>query len=58
MFAGTRVPVRILFDHLVVGDPLDAFLEAHPSVSIAQVVAVLTLARDEVLAALRQSATK
>lgn len=33
VFAGTRVPVRSLFDHLEAGDSLDDFLEGFPSVS-------------------------
>ena len=41
VFAGTRVPVQNLFDCLEAGDSLDVFLEAFPSVSREQVVAVL-----------------
>ena len=41
VFAGTRVPVRSLFDHLEGGDSLDDFLEGFPSVTRAQAVAVL-----------------
>jgi uncharacterized protein (DUF433 family) len=42
---GTRVPVKSLFDHLEAGDALDVFLESFPSVSRAQAVAALELAR-------------
>ena len=27
VFLGTRVPIRILFEHLEAGDPLEVFLE-------------------------------
>jgi uncharacterized protein (DUF433 family) len=43
-FAGTRVPVRTLFDHLEAGDPLDDFLEGFPGVTREQAVALLELA--------------
>ncbi len=45
VFAGTRVPVRILFEHLEAGDSLDVFLEDFPSVSRELAVAVLEEAR-------------
>ena len=32
-FAGTRVPVQMLIDHLKHGDTIDDFLEGAPSVS-------------------------
>jgi uncharacterized protein (DUF433 family) len=41
VFAGTRVPVEILIQHLAAGDPLDVFLDDFPSVSRAQAVAYL-----------------
>ena len=41
VFAGTRVPVRILTEHLEAGDRLDEFLEDYPTVSRAQAIAVL-----------------
>jgi uncharacterized protein (DUF433 family) len=46
VFVGTRVPVESLFDHLEAGDALDVFLESFPSVSRAQAVAALELARE------------
>lgn len=46
VFAGTRVPVQTLIEYLEGGDPLDAFLEAFPSVSREHAVAVLELARE------------
>jgi uncharacterized protein (DUF433 family) len=45
VFAGTRVPVRVLFEHLEAGDPLDVFLADFPSVSRDMAVAVLEQAR-------------
>lgn len=50
-FAGTRVPVKHLFDYLEGSSTLDDFLEDFPTVSRERVVAVLeaarqTLARD------------
>ena len=41
VFAGTRVPVRILMEHLEAGDRLDEFLDDFPSVSREQAVALL-----------------
>ncbi|MBS3963852.1 MAG: DUF433 domain-containing protein [Methylomonas sp.] len=41
VFVGTRVPVRILFEHLEAGDPLEVFLADFPSVSRELVVQVL-----------------
>ncbi|MBI2292840.1 MAG: DUF433 domain-containing protein, partial [Betaproteobacteria bacterium] len=49
VFVGTRVPVKILFDYLEAGDSLDVFLDEFPSVTRAQAIAALELAR-EVLA--------
>jgi uncharacterized protein (DUF433 family) len=43
VFAGTRVPVQSLFDHLEGGDPLDVFLDQFPSVGREHAVAVLEL---------------
>ena len=45
IFAGTRVPVKTLFDHLEAGDPLEVFLDDFPSVSRELAVAVLEEAR-------------
>ena len=41
VFIGTRVPVRILFEHLEAGDALEVFLEDFPSVSRELAVLVL-----------------
>ena len=41
VFAGTRVPVRILMEHLEAGDRLDEFLDDFPTVTREQAVSVL-----------------
>ena len=41
VFLGTRVPVRILFEHLEAGDALEVFLDDFPSVSRELAVQVL-----------------
>lgn len=45
VFAGTRVPVKSLFDHLEAGESLEAFLDNFPSVSRELAIAVLEEAR-------------
>jgi len=44
VFAGTRVPVKNLFDYLKGGDNIDDFLNDFPSVSRNQVERLLSLA--------------
>jgi len=46
-FAGTRVPVKILFDYLAGGYALEGFLEGFPSVTREQAVAVLEMAKEK-----------
>lgn len=46
VFAGTRVPVKNLFDYLEAGDSIDDFLRSFPSVTKEQAVAALELARE------------
>lgn len=41
VFAGTRVPVKGLFDHLEAGESIKDFLEGFPGVSREQVIALL-----------------
>ena len=43
VFAGTRVPVESLIQHLVAGDSLDMFLDDFPTVSREQAVAYLQM---------------
>ena len=45
VFFGTRVPVRILMEHLESGDRLDEFLDDYPTVSREQAIKVLERAR-------------
>jgi len=41
VFAGTRVPVQALLDHLEAGDTIDKFLRSFPTVRREQVLAFL-----------------
>lgn len=50
VFAGTRVPVKTLFDHLEAGHSLEVFLSDFPSVSRELAVAVLEEARAALIA--------
>ena len=50
VFAGTRVPVESLFDHLEAGDSIEDFLEGFPSVRREQVISVLEESREHALA--------
>ena len=45
VFAGTRVPVKVLFDQIEAGDSLEVFLDDFPSVSREIAMAVLEEAR-------------
>lgn len=55
VFIGTRVPIKTLLDYLAAGDSLDEFLDHFPSVSRAQALATLELAK-EMLSAYASSA--
>jgi uncharacterized protein (DUF433 family) len=44
-FAGTRVPVKSLFDYLEAGDSLDEFLDQFPTVKKEIAVGVLEASR-------------
>ena len=44
-FAGTRVPVKSLFDYLEAGDTLDEFLDQFPTVKREVAVNVLEASR-------------
>ena len=43
VFAGTRVPVESLIQHLTAGDSLDQFLDDFPTVSREQAIAYLKM---------------
>ena len=45
VFVGTRVPIRILFEHLEAGESLEVFLGDFPSVSRELAIRVLEDAR-------------
>ena len=51
VFRGTRVPVRILFEHLEAGDSLEVFLTDFPSVSREQAARVLHQAKEHLTGA-------
>ena len=55
VFSGTRVPVRILWDHLEAGIRLDEFLDDYSTVSREQAVAVLESATGMLLDNTRES---
>ena len=44
VFAGTRVPVESLFDHLEAGISLDEFLDDFPTVSREKAIAIIDVA--------------
>lgn len=48
-FAGTRVPVQMLLEHLKHGDTIDDFLEGAPSVSREQAEMFLELASEQLV---------
>lgn len=52
-FAGTRVPMKNLFDYLEGGDSLNDFLEGFPGVTRDQAIAVLDLAGQGLLQQLK-----
>lgn len=49
VFAGTRVPVRALIEHLDRGRPLEAFLDAHPEIGRDTVEQALALGLEALL---------
>lgn len=49
VFAGTRVPIKNLFDYLEGGDSLEDFLEGFPPVTREQAIAVLQMAESSLL---------
>lgn len=49
VFAGTRVPVKTLFDYLEEGETLDGFLDDFPAVSKEHAVKVLEKMKEALL---------
>ena len=45
VFSETRVPIRILIEHLETGDCLDDLLDSYPTVSRDQAIEVLKTAK-------------
>jgi uncharacterized protein (DUF433 family) len=43
VFAGTRVPIQSLFDHLKAGISLEEFLDDFPTVSKEQAIALIEI---------------
>ena len=48
VFSGTRVPVRVLFEHLEAGDSLGDFLDDFPSVTKEQAQKLLAIAKKHI----------
>ena len=48
-FAGTRVPIKALFDYLEGGETLEEFLDGFPPVTREQAIAVLELSRSSLM---------
>lgn len=46
VFAGTRVPIESLFDHLGDGVSIDDFIEDFPTVKREQAIEILSLAEE------------
>ena len=51
-FAGTRVPIISLFQHIEAGDSLDTFLDDFLGVTREQAIAVLELSQEKLFAEL------
>ena len=47
VFAGTRVPVKTLFDYLSAGDSINEFLDGFPTVKKSSVVSILAKAKEK-----------
>ena len=56
VFAGTRVPVQALVDHLEAGETIDDFLEGFPTVGRRQVTDFLKQAKEKVCRSVENSA--
>ena len=49
VFAGTRVPIKNLFDNIESGSSIEAFLRSYPTVTREQVISLLEYSRRLVL---------
>ena len=45
VFAGTRVPIKALFDYVETGDTVESLLDDYPGVSKDQAIGLLEMAR-------------
>jgi uncharacterized protein (DUF433 family) len=52
-FLGTRIPVKILFDHLRNGDSMEEFLEGFPDVAREQAIGLFDLLSSRFLNSIR-----
>jgi uncharacterized protein (DUF433 family) len=48
-FAGTRVPIKNLFDYIEGGDSIEDFIDGFPGVSREQIYGALRIGRDSLL---------
>ena len=55
-FAGTRVTVRTLLDHIEAGESIDVFLKDFPTVSRKQAIAFLEESADAMMEKIPQAA--
>jgi uncharacterized protein (DUF433 family) len=49
VFTGTRVPAQTLFDYLKAGESIDSFLDGFPTVTRAQVIALIEEAENQLV---------
>lgn len=56
VFAGTRVPIKALFDYVQGGKTLDAFFEDFPSVKHSQAINLLNFAQQLLISANEKTA--
>ena len=56
VFVGTRVPVQALLDYLEEGDTIESFLDAFPTVTREQVIALIEQATRALLTQLPRAA--
>ena len=49
VFAGTRVPIKNLFDYLETGESLETFLDDFPTVTREQAVGLIEASREYIL---------
>ena len=50
VFYGTRVPIRLLMEYIEAGERIDDFLDAFPTVTQNQVIRLLHIATEKLVA--------